>query len=271
MNIFAILVIKNEIDVVRECLRAASDWADRIFVLDNGSTDGTWEAVTNMENKTVVPWKQDFGPFRRSLRGDVFNRFREEATEGDWWCYKLDVDEFYIDDPKDFLRRVPRRFHLVRKKSIDYVITPEDLEEHEFTENFEHNRELIRYVKPVAYTEGRFFRHRSRLTWPADRSAPEHVGIAYPKPILARHYQYRSPTQMEKRLSVRRAIPKDSSGAPFRHVTESNWREMLYSRQDCVLDQGAATYKSLPIDKSVRDSLPSYLRKRLFHALGIYP
>lgn len=40
MNIYAIMVVKNEIDIVESVLHAAEAWANKIFILDNGSTDG---------------------------------------------------------------------------------------------------------------------------------------------------------------------------------------------------------------------------------------
>lgn len=45
MRIYAICLIKNEGDIIAECLLHALKFCDRIFVLDNGSTDGTWETV----------------------------------------------------------------------------------------------------------------------------------------------------------------------------------------------------------------------------------
>jgi glycosyltransferase involved in cell wall biosynthesis len=56
MKIFAIMVVKNEVDIIAHTLRAASEWCDQIYVLDNGSDDGTWEVVEQMarENRAIV-------------------------------------------------------------------------------------------------------------------------------------------------------------------------------------------------------------------------
>ena len=105
-SIHAICVVKNEADIVESSLRTALQWADRIIVYDGDSTDGTWEKVCAMRSERIVPWKQDGKVFQESLRAEVFNAFRQGARSGDWWCH-LDADEFYIDDPRAFLSKVP--------------------------------------------------------------------------------------------------------------------------------------------------------------------
>src|SRR5688500_16851086 len=104
MKIHAICVVKNEADIIEETLRAAASWANWIYVLDNGSHDGTWEAVQRLaaEVPSVVPYKQDRRPFDFELRGDLLRHYVGRAKRGDWWCI-LDADEIYIDDPRQFL------------------------------------------------------------------------------------------------------------------------------------------------------------------------
>ena len=48
MKIFAISIVKNEADVIEQNLKEAELWADKIFILDNGSTDGTWEIIQSL-------------------------------------------------------------------------------------------------------------------------------------------------------------------------------------------------------------------------------
>ena len=50
MKIFAIMLVKNEADIVASVLKDAEKWADKIFILDNGSTDGTWEIIQSLKN-----------------------------------------------------------------------------------------------------------------------------------------------------------------------------------------------------------------------------
>ena len=109
------MLVKNEADIVANVIKDAEKWADRIFIMDNGSTDGTWEIVQSLKNDIVVPWKQDFRPYSNGLRADVFNEFRHEASDGDWWCFKLDADEFYYDNPKEFLAKMNIQYQAIKR------------------------------------------------------------------------------------------------------------------------------------------------------------
>jgi hypothetical protein len=271
MRIFGIMLIKDEADVIRYTIEAALSWIDRIFVLDNGSTDGTWEIVNDFAGEQVVPWKQDTRTYSNALRSEVFEQFRSEATDGDWWCYKMDSDEFYLDDPRAFLANVPSYCHVVYKRSIDYVLTLEDIEQYRFTGDFGQDRKKIRYFFPTAYSEPRFFRHRSRLEWPKDRKSPKFMGIPHAQPITVRHFQWRSPEQMQKRIDARLSIPRDKRGKPFKHIRNNNWREALYDPETLECDDGTVDLRRVPL----RDSVPvygwRYWTRRVLHGVGLLP
>src|SRR5215470_9375996 len=98
------MAVKNEVDVIAHTLRAAAKWCDAIYVLDNGSQDGTWEVVKQLaqEYPVVVPHEQATAPFTEAIRARLFNAYREQANEGDWWC-RLDADEIYVHSPRSFL------------------------------------------------------------------------------------------------------------------------------------------------------------------------
>ena len=270
MKIFAIMLVKNEADIVANVIKDAEKWADRIFIMDNGSTDGTWEIVQSLKNDIVVPWKQDFRPYSNGLRADVFNEFRHEASNGDWWCFKLDADEFYYDNPKEFLAKIPKKYSLVAKKSLDYVITAEDLQEYDFSGDFEKDREHIRYLKNTCWTEPRFFRYRKSLKWnfQATSHYPKYAGLLSPEYILVKHYQFRSPQQMQSRLDLRNSLSNKKDGICFRHVKETNYKELLVDRNTCLPEykfiEGGG-YKDIP----VRNSLQQPLIKKMILRIGI--
>ena len=69
MLIHGLCLVKNEGDIVREGLTAARQWCDHIYVLDNGSTDNTWDIVQEMSasDPGIVPWKQDDVAFSDAL------------------------------------------------------------------------------------------------------------------------------------------------------------------------------------------------------------
>lgn len=274
MRIFGIMLVKDEADIIAEVLQHGRTWADRIVVIDNGSTDGTWETVQSMADDCITPFRQDLRPYSNALRADAFNAFRTEARENDWWCYKMDSDEFYVDDPRDFLGAVPWPYHVVYKKSLDYVVTEEDVADGAFTESTTINLKRLRYLKPTAYSEPRFFRYRRRLSWPEGKAAPNYRGPRHPKPILVKHYQYRTPAQMQHRLDVRNAVPRDKRGKPFKHITQTHWKELLVPRSELVLDRGRGTYETIPIRVWDEPNLVARMKRRvefILHALRIFP
>lgn len=247
MKIFAIMLVKDEADIVKSVILSAKKWADRIFIMDNGSTDGTWEICKSLADEIVVPLKQDFRPYSNGLRADVFNEFKHESEDGDWWCFKLDADELYLDDPKEFLKNVPSKYHLVAKKSIDYVITEEDVQNYEFTGDFEIDKNHIHYINNTAWQEPRFFKFRKSLKWQFAETShyPEKAGVLCPNQILVQHYQYRSPKQMQARLDLRNSLQNKKNGIAFRHVKQKDWHELLKDKNDCILIESDETLNNM--------------------------
>ena len=272
MKIFAISLIKDEEDIIEFNLSEGLKWADKIFVLDNGSSDRTWEIVNRMAvtNDKIVPWKQDFRPYREEMRSEVYNQFKHLSEDGDWWCNKFDSDEFYIDNPREFLSAVPRHYHVVKHESIDFQLTHEDVEEFSFAENETFDASKIRYYKPDSYSEQRFFKFRKKLLWLLTESKPRHMGIIYPKKIRLKHFQYRTPFQIQKRLDIRRKLYE--GGFKFAiHDSQTDWKEKLFHRKDLVkyIDD-----EHITISECRYDTPPNpwtNLVKKIAHRTGIFP
>ncbi len=270
MKLYGMMLVKDEADILRECIEDALRWVDGLFIIDNGSTDGSWEIMQSMKSDQVVPWKQIFTPFRRSMRAEIFAEFRQVSKNGDWW-FIADADEFYVDNPKEFLANVPENYHVVFKKSIDYHLTEEDVKEYMFTGDFSKDKEHIRYLEPICWTEIRFFRYREKMEWDIKDEKPKHMGLWYPEPIIVQHYQYRSPQQIQHRLDIRNKIPRDKEGRPFRHIKETRWEEALRSRSELVEDKGYEQYLSLPLRRPIQEKASTVLLKRFLHGTGLVP
>ena len=273
MKIFAIMLVKDEADIVASVLRAAETWADKIFVLDNGSTDGTWEIIQSLANEKILPWKQYFGPYHNGLRADVYNEFRHFSEPGDWRCFKLDADEFYAEDVRNFLEQLPKKDGLIAKKSLDYYLTEEDAKEFSFSGNFENDKQNIKYLNPTCWSEPRFFKERKNIKWISEPNAhyPSNSGIFSSKTIFVKHYQFRSPQQMQKRLDVRNSAEAKKNGLAFRHVKESDWHELLKKRSELVYDDGKLeTYHALPVRNRIKQSWIKKILIRLGIMFGMY-
>lgn len=268
MKIFVISLVKNEADIIAYNLEQASKWANKIFVLDNGSTDGTWEIVQSMQNDTITAWKQDFQVYDESMRATVFNHFRHLSQEGDWWCIKLDADEFYLNDPRTFLATVPKRYHVVFHDSIEFQLTHEDLEEYSFGNSFEQDIQKYRYYLPTTWAEIAFFRYRNRLQWLEDKPCPRHIGLFYQKKIRLKHYQYRSPQQIQKRIASRR---KAMEAGYWVHLPADNWQQVLRHRKELLKMEGGADIETYGCRNSHRNRWPALVVKTVLHGLGVWP
>lgn len=233
MKIYSLLVVKNEADVVGASLRDACRWSDKVIVIDNGSTDGTWELVQQLarELPAVVPFMRYEGPFHIGLRSQAFKAFRKEMRRVDWWCVRLDADEFFPGDVKAFLGRVPRCCRTVKKCSTDYVITHEDLESYQFTGDFSLDREHIRHHLKEHRAERRFMRHVPWLVWLPRWRYPHPWGRVWSEQIPVDHYQYRSPEQMQRRYATRQQAKADGCGS-FSHETGGSWKDYLKHREE---------------------------------------
>lgn len=284
MRVFSISVVKNEADVIAASLRAALAWSEGIFVLDNGSTDGTWEIIQDMaaQHAGLVAWKQWDAPFHEGMRAHVYNAFRHVARPGDWWCMRLDADEFYVDDPRVLLAEVSPWYDVVCKDSIEYRLTEEDLSELDFTGRFEEDRDKIRYYLPHTWREVRFFRHRARLAWKEHDPFPGHVGAIAKELVPVRHYKFRNPGQMAYRVGDRlrvmeeavRAYGPDLAAMPsWGTAAESaaNDHGRLYSRKDLLFDDGTVPVVTQGGMNPYRNKLHVRLAKLLLHGLHIWP
>ncbi|TVP61468.1 MAG: glycosyl transferase family 2 [Nodularia sp. (in: Bacteria)] len=267
-RIHGICVVKNEADIIEYCLQEAVKWADFIYILDNGSTDGTWEKVLALKSESIIPWKQDDKPFQ-FIRAEVFNEFRDRAKPGDWWC-RLDADEFYIDHPPTFLKSVPNHCHVVWGLPIEYYLTTQDIDQIDFSVPTSELLPQIRYYR-AENSEERFIRHRQNLKWPDYAPWPKHMGVVYKQRIKYKHYKYRSPEQIQKRFDTRRAA-REIGYTGFKHATKQNWHEAISDPKYFNFDHNDGSYK-IDWERLPRnvETLPKRCAKLLFHGLGIWP
>ncbi|MBR2486824.1 MAG: glycosyltransferase, partial [Paludibacteraceae bacterium] len=244
-KIYSLLLVKNEADIIRESLLAAAVWSDKVIVMDNGSEDGTWEIVQELagQNPRIVAFMQYTGGFHIGLRAKAFRAFRHELSCRDWWCVRLDADEFFSEDPREFLARIPQQYTAIKKLSTDYILTKEDVETYHFVGDFTIDCAHITHFLPEKRKERRFMRHRPWLVWSEKWRYPHPIGRTAKQCIAVDHYQYRSPQQMERRFNTRQQAKKDGCGS-FLHENGSNWTDYLWTNQQ--LEQQTKLLHHLP-------------------------
>lgn len=274
MRIFGLCLIKNEGDCIEEILQKASAWCDKIFVFDTGSEDDSWEKVLSLseKNPNIVPYKKEIRAFGDGLRGEIFNQYKHLAKKGDWWC-RLDADEIYIDNPRLFLPRISKLHHAIWNASFQYYFTEQELKAWEkdpkgFNE-IELEKRLRYYI--CNHSEARFFRHRKKLNW-INGSWPRHLGIVSPLRIRLKHYQYRSPEQIQQRLLTRQKAISEGHVNFAAYSLEKNWQEKVLQSTEFQKDFKDKQYlihdENLP--KHI-ERLDKRLIKYILHGIGIFP
>src|SRR5579863_7006603 len=97
MSFHVLLAVRDEADIIGQCLDHLLTWADAVYVFDTGSLDETWEIVQQFAagDKRVVPLKKEVVFFsEKRVRGWIFEQARRQMREGDWFI-RADADEFH--------------------------------------------------------------------------------------------------------------------------------------------------------------------------------
>jgi hypothetical protein len=94
LEIWAIGTTRNEADVIRtNVLHHLNQGIDRFLILDNGSSDGTSDVLSELAREFPLEWKQHLGHFRQ--RELLTQLAREAFGRGANWVLSVDADEFW--------------------------------------------------------------------------------------------------------------------------------------------------------------------------------
>ncbi len=217
MKFFCLLPLRDEADIVAQCLDHLLQWADRIYVFDTGSVDNTWEIVQEYASIHVQirPITKESVYFSESrLRSYLFHIARQEMRDGDWFL-RVDADEFHHISPRKFvLERLKRGETIVYHQYYNFEITESEVAGLSSIENILEERqktitERRRYYTTSLYTEPRLCRYRSSMKWPDTISFPFNAGFVAKERIPIRHYRFRDPLQMEVSTKLRAAMLAD--------------------------------------------------------------
>jgi glycosyltransferase involved in cell wall biosynthesis len=230
-KLYGVCLVKNEDDIIAQTLIYALRHCAKIFVIDNGSTDETWDTVQALSGgyPQIVPLVQTHEQFTNGLRGLAYNKYHAELSNHDWWLI-LDADEFLAEDPLPVIQRARRdNADIIRSWQVQFYFT--DLDYHDWLDG-QDSRDLPIFVRRRYYNinwqEPRLFRNDPELPWDIriNKHFPEGLKKVCRRHILNRHYQFRDPEQIQKRLSMRFGNPL------FPHVAHPDWQSAIVcSRQ----------------------------------------
>ncbi len=94
-RVWGAMVVRDAVDLVEVNVRHHLHVGlERLLVIDNGSTDGTWERLRELAARLPVAVRRDEGPFRQA---EMVNALVAEAgAAGADWVAPIDVDEFFV-------------------------------------------------------------------------------------------------------------------------------------------------------------------------------
>jgi glycosyltransferase involved in cell wall biosynthesis len=103
VKVFGIQTVRNEADIVAVNVRHhLSLGLERMFIVDNGSTDGTGDELRELARDPRVVVRFDDGPYRQAEM--LTELAREAAGEGADWVMSIDADEFWQPQRDDLPR-----------------------------------------------------------------------------------------------------------------------------------------------------------------------
>ncbi|HMJ89675.1 MAG TPA: glycosyltransferase family A protein [Candidatus Acidoferrum sp.] len=235
-----ILPVRDEADIIGQCLTNALKWSDAIYVFDTGSVDDTWEIVQEFagHDKRVVPVRKEPVYFSETrLRGYLFHVARQRMRDGDWFL-RVDADEFHHILPPEFVKHHLRPHETIAyHQYYDFRLLQSEVEKWDRGEESLNDRacpieERRRHYTVSVYAEPRLCRYRSTMQWPETVSFPFNAGYVARARLPIRHYPHRDPVQLDRRCRLRAVMMADKENrknwtTEFHYWQESEWRKFI--------------------------------------------
>ncbi len=226
MKLHGLLVVQDESDIIEDLLAFLKNLKiyDTILFFDLGSQDDTFERAMKFQEILHKPQKiQEI--YTEKLRFDLLDQHHNLYEEGDWIAM-IDADEFYVDDPLDLIRFAEKeQATFIQTYQAQFFFTDVDLNNFEKEDPALPIYERRKYYL-INYSEERFFKF-----------LPEHGLFSRSKPcsrrLLNRHYQFRTPGQIQKRIRNRLENRNRARHLRGRHewpqIYSADWKKYVVS------------------------------------------
>lgn len=215
----AVMMVKDEVDIVGITLRHLAEQVDFVLVADNGSTDGTRDLLDDLARDLPITVLDDPDP--AYYQSEKVSRLAHLAhDEGADWVVPADADEIWMSPfgrIADVLRAVPDEWLIASAALYDHVATGSDPDVADPVRRIGHRRERPAELPKVAartacdlvIEQGN---HNATYT-----TRPAHLRGQ----LVVRHFPYRSPEQFVRKVrnggaAVKAANLPPESGAHWR-------------------------------------------------------
>ena len=239
MRFHALLPVRDEADIIAQCLSHLLTWSDAVYVFDTGSVDKTWEIVQDFSarDQRVVPLRKDAVFFSENrLRGWMFHHARPHMRDGDWFL-RVDADEFHHVPPPEFIEARMRRSETIAyHQYYDFQLTESEVQTwaagiETLADRGRPIEDRRRWFKASAYSEPRLCRYRPTMAWPPTVSFPFNAGFVAKYRLPIRHYPHRDPIQLIRRCRLRAVMMADrENSGNWSHPEQHHWKEREWTR-----------------------------------------
>jgi glycosyltransferase involved in cell wall biosynthesis len=238
----SLLPVRDERDIISQCLDHMLQWVDAVYVFDTGSVDNTWEIINEMalKDSRIKPLRRDAVYYSENLlRGWLFHQARQKMRDGDWFL-RVDADEFHHIPPPEFVKtRLRKHETIVWHQYYNFCLLESEVAALATAEAIQSERakpiaERRRWWTPSLYSEPRLCRYRDSMKWPAAVSFPYNSGYVAKTRLPIRHYPHRDPMQLDRRCRLRAIMMEDKSisgkywtDVKGHHWSQSEWRKFV--------------------------------------------
>lgn len=117
IKIIGLMIVKDEADILKDCLDSAAKWLDGVFVVDNGSVDDTRKIIAK---HSIIMGVVDFNrEFDESVIVPLLHSMVK--NENIDWFVDLDADEFYSENARNIVTNCPNEFNVI-SVNIRYML-----------------------------------------------------------------------------------------------------------------------------------------------------
>lgn len=284
MKFICLLPVRDEADIIGQCLDHLLAWSDEVFVFDTGSVDDTWEIVHDFasRDRRVVPLRKEPVYFSETrLRGWMFHQARSTLKTGDWFL-RVDADEFHHIPPPEFVKtRLRRHESIVYHQYYNFALRQSEVEAWESGKESLADRkrpieERRQWYTISEYSEPRLCRYRETMRWPPTVSFPFNAGYLAEPRLPIRHYPHRDPAQLERRCRLRAVMMADQenrsnwTSPELHHWAEQEWRKFVTPDGDPALRHWQPGTPLPEVHQTNHlASAPKRLVQRLVHACAL--
>ncbi len=231
MDIISIVVVQDEVDVIKKVLTDTIKKVDKVLIYDSGSVDGTMGEIKILSERNeeieIINTRPCFYHDTK-IRRDAIIKSRSHISDGDWVIWH-DADEILAMPPRAFLSNVDQEIEVIKHRHYNFSFTKKQLQNDSYFTSINHfETSKYEYYKEYAYDEVKMFKYFSFEDRYFSGKKPRWEGrcCRHRFPIL--HYKCRSKPQIKKRLVLRNMIKRWNTNSAGSHWSIQEWEKELH-------------------------------------------